>query len=109
MNRHGFLRIHWPTAVSGESGVELDLLLATATAPRVSRFGGKVRRYARAHEIGETYAKKQDPEYFAKNVRDGIRTNQDVQIWMAMVRKRPEWADKYADVGELLSEGKPAL
>lgn len=103
LNRNGFLNIHWPTLVSDDTDAEPDLLLATVTAPTLKRSGGGVRRYARAREIGETYAKK-DPKYFVQNVLHGIRTNQDMVIWNAMVRAQPGWADKYANVGELLSK-----
>ncbi len=103
LSDNGILRIHWPTPVSRDTEVTLDLLLATATAPTMYPFGGQVRRYARPDEIGRTYAETLEPEYFLKNVRNGIRTNQDVRILTAMVRKHPEWEHKYADVGKLLS------
>jgi hypothetical protein len=100
LNDNGFLRIHWPTPVSRDTEVKPDLLLATATAPTLGPFG----RYPRPDEIGWAYAKTPEPEYFVENVRNGIRTNQDVGIWRAMVRERPEWARNYADVGELLTQ-----
>jgi hypothetical protein len=103
LSDNGILRIHWPTPVSRDTEVKLDLLLATATTPTLDRFGG-AKRYARPDEIGRTYAQTAEPEYFIRNVRNGIRSNQDGGIWMAMVREHPKWIDKYADVGELLSK-----
>jgi len=95
----GMLRLDWPAPLSRRDS-KLDLLLATATAPRIDEKLAVKRLYARPLEIGEAYAKLPTPEYFIQNVRCGIRTNQDAAIWKVVLRRRPEWANEFADVAD---------
>lgn len=97
LSASGILRLDWPTAISGKE-LKLDVLLATATAPRTAQPCEKKRIYARPREIGQAYARLSTPEYFVENVRCGIRTNQDASIWSAALRHRPEWAKEFADI-----------
>lgn len=105
LNDGGILRLDWPTRLSRKN-LELDLLLATATAPSMNHPGDREKRYARPREIGETYAKQSTPEYFIENVRHDIRTNQDVAIWKAMVRQRPEWVEAFDDIDKRLTAAR---
>ena len=86
----GLLRLRWPTRVDNLKAINIDLLLATPTAPTL--IDG---RYPRPLEIGETYARQDRPDYFVKNVRHRIRTAHDKNIWKSSLRLRPEWARQY--------------
>jgi hypothetical protein len=93
LSSSGLLRLRWPHRVDNLKAIDLDLLLATPTAPTL--IDG---RYPRPREIGETYARQDRPEYFVKNVRHRIRTARDRDIWKSSLRLKPEWAKQYADV-----------
>jgi len=97
LSRSGLLQLRWPRRVDTSKPVDLDVLLATPTAPTL--IDG---RYPRPREIGETYARQNRPEYFVKNVRHRIRTAHDRDIWRSSLRLKPEWARQYADVGAAL-------
>jgi hypothetical protein len=96
----GLLRLRWPRRVGNVKAINLDLLLATPTAPTLIN-----GRYPRPREIGETYARQDRPEYFVKNVRHRIRTARDRDIWKSSLRLSPDWAKQYPDVGAALRLG----
>ena len=96
----GLLRLRWPRRVGNVKAINLDLLLATPTAPTLIN-----GRYPRPREIGETYVRQDRPEYFVKNVRHRIRTARDIDIWKSSLRLRPDWAKQYPDVGAALRLG----
>jgi hypothetical protein len=100
LSKSGLLQLRWPRSVDTSKPVDLDILLATPTAPTLA--GG---RYPRSREIGETYARQNRPEYFVKNVRHRIRTANDKDIWKSSLRLKPEWAKQYADVAVALGLG----
>jgi len=100
LSQSGFLRLRWPQPVDRSKSINLDLLLATPTAPTLA--GG---HYPRPREIGEKYARQNRPEYFVENVRHQIRTGHDKDIWKNSLRLRPEWAKQYADVAVALELG----
>jgi hypothetical protein len=100
LSKSGLLQLRWPSRVDTSKPINLDLLLATPTAPTLTH-----GRYPRPREIGETYAKQDRPEYFVENVRHHIRTAHDKDIWRSSVRLRPEWAKQYPDIGVALGLG----
>jgi len=102
LSARGILRLDWP-AVSSGGALEIDLLLATATAPHIEKKLRDKWLYARPVEIAEAYAKLSTPEYFVENVRSDIRTNQDAAIWKATLRHRPDWAKEFADIADRVS------
>lgn len=73
----GLLEIPWPDPLNGEQ-LNLDMLLATATDPTLIND----KRYPDAEEI--VYAwnidKKNNVQYFWKNIENGITTFQDKEI-----------------------------
>jgi hypothetical protein len=97
LSQSGFLRLRWPQPVGSSKSINLDLLLATPTAPTLAG-----SHYPRPREIGETYARQNRPGYFVENVRHQIRTAHDKDIWKSSLRLRPEWANQYADVAVAL-------
>ncbi len=71
----GLLRIPWPTKVDGSPVTEFDVILAVATqaanpAPKVE-------------DIADAWINqdKGNERYFFENVRHGIRTAEDLNIW----------------------------
>ena len=96
ISEDSFLRMRWPTRVDSNSAVNLDLLMATSTAPTLA--GG---RYSTAREIGQKFAEQDYPTYFIENVARQIRTTQDLHIWKEMVRLRPDLAARYAIIASL--------
>ncbi len=103
LGKSGALRIRWPQPVEGPR-VELDLLLATPTEPTIIRRNRVSHRYPSAQEVGAVFAKRNYPDYFINNIRNGITTPDDPQIWTAMIRIRPNWKQQYSDVAQLLAE-----
>ena len=70
----GFLTIPWPKSEDG-SGLEVDILLATATCPTICN-----GRYPTAQEIaaaGNSRDGRDHVDYFCKNRAYGIKTFQD--------------------------------
>ena len=75
VNESGLLTIAWPESEDG-SGLEVDLLLATATDPTIVS-----GRYPTPREIGDKCNRSERrAEYFRENRRVGIRTFQDANI-----------------------------
>ena len=75
VNESGLLTIAWPESEDG-SGLEVDVLLATATDPTIVN-----GQYPTAREIADKCNRsKRRAEYFRENRRVGIRTFQDAEI-----------------------------
>jgi hypothetical protein len=96
LSQDGILRMRWPRLADTGAPADFDLLLATPTALK------SAGSYPTVKELGERYARQDYSLYFVKNVRHGIRTAQDVAIWKAALRLKPEWAVKYEDVTSVL-------
>jgi hypothetical protein len=102
LGRSGVLRIKWPVPEDGQP-LKLDLLLATPTEANLVQRGVR-KRYPSPKEIGNTYARTGDPSYFIQNIRHGIFTSADKNIWRAMLRVRPQWAAEHADIAMRLGD-----
>lgn len=96
---NGDLRIPWPVGVDGER-VEVDLILAAVTeaeprAPTPETIATAWARQSEGHQA-----------YFFENVRCGIRTHQDHEVWREILVKCPRWLDepKCAEAVGLLRE-----
>jgi hypothetical protein len=95
----GALRIPWPVGSDG-GRVEVDLILAAVTEPEPEvptpeMIATAWARQAEGHE-----------GYFFQNVRCGVRTHQDREIWHRICRKHPSWLEepKHAEAVSLLRE-----
>ena len=77
VNSCGFLNVPWPKP-EGDSNLELDALLATATSPKiVNGCYPSVKRIAKAWV---TPRGREHVDYFCKNRESGIQTFQDDDI-----------------------------
>ena len=74
VDESGFLTIPWPESEDG-SGLEVDVLLATATNPTIVE-----GHYPAAQEIADVWNNDGSVDYFYKNRDHGIRTSQDAAI-----------------------------
>lgn len=92
----GILSLRWPTLRRAKNNVDLDLLLATPTAPSLTKH--RHLCYPQPGEIAAAYVRAGKPGYFGKNVGAGIRTAQDMTIWKAMLRMRPTWAAENPEI-----------
>ena len=76
VNDSGFLRIPWPEAEDGSRLVDVDLLLATPTAPTLEN-----GRYPTVQKIADAWKSHDEGAmYFCKNTEHGITTFQDADI-----------------------------
>lgn len=96
----GLLRIPWPRRSDGEMVGEIDIILATATMPRPADERPTPRDIAKVW-IDQ---KEGQERYFLENVRHGIRTGDDAEIWSVIEQAKPQWlwSEQYADVVEML-------
>jgi hypothetical protein len=83
VNERGILQIAWPTAGAGNIPLDLDLLLATATQPDLTRYPPF---YPTPAMIAERWIRDGDDNarYFRNNVQCGIRTFEDEVIRLAL-------------------------
>jgi hypothetical protein len=98
----GFLNIPWPQTVSGGT-IDADLILATATRANNKR--------PTSNEIADAWIDQNggNERYFFENVRHGIRTPEDSQIWRRIEERAPAWLSlgDYAEaVGILRDEAR---
>ncbi len=88
----GGLCIPWPEPVEGP-GPDIDVIFATATRA--------VAEAPTLWAVAEAWLSQSDrhERYFFENVRHGIRTHQDLEIWRHIEAGNPEWlgASRYAD------------
>jgi len=97
VSESGTLDIPWPEPVEGR-GLDADVVFATATRavsepPTLKSIAAAWLAQSDSHE-----------RYFFENVRHGIRTHEDVELWGHIEAGRPEWLDAphYADAVSLL-------
>ena len=78
----------------------VDIILAIATMPRPENERPSPREVAKAW-IDQ---KDRHERYFLENVRHGIRTAGDAEIWSAIEDAQPEWLqfEHYAEVVDKL-------
>jgi len=97
VNDNGLLDISWPSAVA-DGPADVDVLLATATKAEKKR--------PSPEDIADAWVDQKDDHerYFFENVRHGIRTPDDVQIWHRIEERKPKWMsrDEYAEAIAIL-------
>ncbi|MEP7455993.1 hypothetical protein [Phyllobacterium sp. SB3] len=94
----GQFDIAWPTNADG-TPVELDIILATATIPELDQPPVEAVADAWINQNGGY------ERYFIENVRNGIRTADDLGIWARIEKQAPTWlatADSYSEALMLL-------
>jgi len=96
----GRLNVSWPCSPQGEPVNDFDIILGTATRPN------PVDERPNAYEIAKGWAKQDKgyERYFFENVRHGIRTQEDLEIWKAINEQDPPWltAEAYKPGIEIL-------
>lgn len=102
LDERGILQITWPTLIADNSPVILDLLLATATQPDLTR---DAPWYPTPQMIADRWRNdtNNNVRYFSNNVRDGIahsRTMPYAQSSMHRVRDRHPKAEMRSQLGE---------
>lgn len=80
----GRLGMAWPVTLDG-APVEFDVILATATKPQADR--------PTAEDVANAWIAQTGghEEYFFENVRHGIRTPDDADIWRRIQERSPTW------------------
>lgn len=83
----GKLNIPWPKLISGAPVEDFEVILATATMPE------PVGNRPSATQIAKCWIDQNDghARYFFENVRHGIRTHDDHEIWKAIEFENPSW------------------
>jgi len=98
----GTLRIAWPVT-AGNRPTDVEMILATATRADATR--------PPATEIADAWIDQNDghERYFFENVRHGIRTPVDGDIWKRIENRNPGWLrdEKYAEAIALLRAETP--
>jgi hypothetical protein len=98
VDNKGLLGIPWPTTGDNNMPIDVDVILATATCPQAFP--------AKPSEIAEAWVKQYCgyEKYFFENVRHGIRTPEDQEIWKGIEAQTPPWLDceAYAEAIALL-------
>jgi hypothetical protein len=99
VSKSGSLDIPWPEPVAGR-GLDVDVVFATAT--RAAAETPTLEAIAGAW-LGQS---DRQERYFFENVRHGIRTHEDLEIWRHIKVGDPDWLDAphYADAVALLSK-----
>lgn len=83
----GKLNIPWPKLIGGASVEGFEIILATATMPE------PIDNRPSAQEIAKCWTGQNGghERYFFENVRHGIRTRDDHQIWETISFEDPSW------------------
>lgn len=93
----GSLDIIWPETADG-GPADVDIILATATKPNAAP--------PRAHMVADAWLSQNRgfERYFLENVRYGIRTADDLEIWGHVEARAPDWLGKeqYREAVEIL-------
>jgi hypothetical protein len=100
VTKKGILKMPWPLANDGKA-TELDVILATATRAEDIR--------PSPEQVADAWIEQNEGHemYFLQNVRCGMRTSSDLQIWKRIEARQPSWLKlaKYAEsVGILRGE-----
>lgn len=83
----GKLNASWPRTLQDEPVSDFDIILGTATLPDPA----DTLPSARGIAAGWAKQDKGYERYFFENVRHGIRTQEDLEIWTAIVEQSPPW------------------
>lgn len=98
VNENGLLEIPWPTVIESDSEINVDVILATATKAE--------EKVPKPEDIADAWVKQNNgyERYFFENVRHGIRTPDDMNIWMRIEEYNPQWLDndEYVNAIEIL-------
>ena len=90
----GVLNIKWPETEDG-APANLDVILAAATKPEESEPPGP-------DKVADAWIHQSEghERYFFQNVRHGIRTSDDGEIWRRIEERKPDWlkCEKYANM-----------
>lgn len=81
----GRLNIPWPRTVDDQPITDFDVILATATRPEGARPDAATIAKAWIEQDGG------HERYFFENVRHGIRTPDDGDIWQIFEERTPRW------------------
>jgi hypothetical protein len=96
---NGLLDISWPNGLDGEPA-DFDIILATATEPESDP--------PAAHRVADAWIGQDHgyERYFLENVRHGIRTEEDLQIWRRIECAAPRWlkVDAYKEAVAILRD-----
>lgn len=99
VNANGLLDIGWPDGLDGQPA-EFDVILATATKPEPEP--------PTPHAVANAWVDQcaRHEKYFFNNVRHGIRTPEDADIWSRIEERSPPWinAEPYREAIETLRE-----
>lgn len=92
----GILEIEWPAGLDGHAA-DFDLILVTATRP--------AKMLPSAEEVADAWIERGSEEYFLNNVKHGIRTAADSDIWKRIKEREPTWLrnEAYAEAIRLLN------
>jgi hypothetical protein len=105
IDREGTLNMPWPRTQQEALVEDFDIILATATMPDPSE------RQPSAQRIAEAWISQNDgsERYFFENVKNGIRTQDDLDIWEAILAQVPSWmaSEKYKPAIEILNAELP--
>lgn len=85
VGNNGVLKIKWPEVEDG-APADMDIMLATVTKPKPPEPSG-------AEEVAEAWIHQSagHERYFFENVRHGIRTSDDGEIWRRIEERAPTW------------------
>jgi len=81
----GILAIPWPTRTEDDKPADCDVILATATKPSPTIPDARVVAEAWLEQSGGA------EKYFFENIRCGIRTPEDIDIWEHIASSSPTW------------------
>jgi hypothetical protein len=87
LRRDGVLNVAWPESIATGKSHECDILLATANAPNLNVDGS----YPTAQQIADRFIQQQYIKYFFENIRNGIYSADDPEIWARVQEANPEW------------------
>jgi hypothetical protein len=105
VDSNGLLGIPWPTTSHDNRPVDADVILATATSPDPC--------LPTPPTIADAWVDQHCgyERYFFENLRHGIRTPDDQEIWNRIEARRPPWLDCHAyaePIGRLRAEAARA-
>lgn len=85
VNSDGILSIPWPKKLDNSPLTEVDIILSTATKAE--------KALPTAEDIADAWINQNHgyERYFFENVRHGIRTAEDLEIWRRIEEKSPMW------------------
>lgn len=97
VNSDGLLNITWPNMLNGKPA-DFDVILATTTKPEAEP--------PTAHTVADAWAGQDagHESYFFNNVKHGIRTSDDIEIWRRLEEQAPPWlrSPKYEEAIAML-------